>query len=173
MRQLVIFILIISALALSCYKGHGLSPTALGDNATGIRGTITFQGEWPDSTKEVRVAVLRQYPRGISDNDSLMAFVITNLVANSDTIPRGSETYDFAMQLEPDVYAWIIVAWFPDIPLYFLGVKELGAYYRDPDDMEIPTPVSVVNGIMTEGVDIIADFENIHNERPFFKRRTP
>ncbi len=173
MRQLWLYGLICAALVISCYQGHGLNPTAGGDSGTGIRGTITFQGTWPDSTKEVRVAVLRQYPHGITDNDSLMAFVITNLVANSDTIPRGSETYDFAMQLEPDVYAWVIVAWFPDIPLYFFGVKELGAFYRDPDDMEIPTPVNVVQGIMTEGVDIIADFENLKNDRAFFKRRMP
>lgn len=158
-------------LIISCYKGHGLSPSAEERDTSGIRGTVTFNGTWPDSTKEVRVAVLKKYPQGITDTDSLLAFVVTNLVAYGDTIPIHTQQYEYELPLEPDIYAWILVIWFPDIPLYFFGVKELGAYYKNPLDVELPTPVSVVPGMVTEGIDIIADFANLDREAPFFKRR--
>ena len=147
-------------LIISCYKGHGLSPSAEERDTSGIRGMVTF-----------RVAVLKKYPQGIADTDSLLAFVVTNLVAYGDTIPRFSEQYEYELPLEPDIYAWVLVIWFPDIPLYFFGVKELGAYYKNPLDVEFPTPVNVVPGMVTEGIDIIADFANLNRETPFFKRR--
>ena len=156
---------------LSCYKGHGLSPTVEESASAGIRGKITFVGAWPDSTKEVRVAVLKQYPQGMTDPDSILTFVLQNLAAFGDTIPRNVEQYDYEVPIEPDLYAWVLVVWFPDIPLYLFGVKELGAYYRDPDQIELPTPVNVVPGIVTPGIDITADFANIDREIPFFKRK--
>ena len=165
-----LFIAILS-LFTSCYKGHGLSPTAEQRDTSGIRGTITFTGTWPDSTKEVRVAVLRQYPQGMNDPDSLLGFVISNLAAFGDTVPRFVDHYDYNLPLEPGIYAWVLVIWFPDIEAYIFGVKELGAYYRDPLDMAIPTPVNVVAGIITPGIDITADLANIDRETPFFKRR--
>ena len=155
----------------SCYKGHGLSPTIDVGETSGIRGRITFTGTWPDTTREVRVAVLRNYPQGITDPDSLLAFVFQNLVTFSDTIPQFVEHYDYQLALEPGIYAWVLVAWFPDIPLYLFGVKELGAYYRVPDEREFPTPVSVVAGMVTEGIDIDADFANLNREEPFFRVR--
>jgi len=153
-----------------CYKGHGLNPNPQDSNFTGIRGHITFIGTWPDSTKEVRVAVLSQYPRGITHPDSLMGFVLQNLVAFSDTIPRFVQSYDYELPLEPGTYEWVLVAWFPDIPLYLLGVKELGAYYRNPGS-SIPMPVRVLPGVAVEGIDIVADFQNVFRQIPFFKTR--
>lgn len=171
MRQTILLSLACLILHLSCYKGHGLSPTAEEGNASGIQGRITFVGTWPDSTKEVRVAVLKRYPQGMTDADSILSFVIENLAAYSDTIPRYVDAYDYTFNLEPDVYAWVLVVWFPDIPLYFFGVKELGAYYQNPEQTDLPTPVNVVRGIITPGIDITADFANLDREIPFFKRR--
>lgn len=153
-----------------CYKGHGLSPNPQDSNFTGIRGHITFVGTWPDSTKEVRVAVLDKYPLGVTHPDSLMGFVLRHLVTFSDTIPRFVQSYDYELALEPGTYEWVLVAWFPDIPLYLLGVKELGAYYRNPG-ASIPTPIRVLPGVVVEGIDIVADFNNVSREIPFFKIR--
>jgi hypothetical protein len=155
---------------LSCIQGHGLSPTTSSGQQAGIRGRITFVGSWPDSTKEVRIAVLKQYPKGMNDPDSILAFVLGNLAAFSDTIPRNSRTYDYTLNLEPDLYAWVLVAWFPDITVYLFGVKELGAYYSDPQDTEYPTPVQVIPGAMTDGIDIEADFVRVDSETPFYKQ---
>ena len=171
MNRIILFFIICTLLVTACYKGHGLSPTTEAIGSSGIRGRITFTGTWPDSTKEVRVAVLKQYPKGMTDPDSILAFVINNLASFSDTIPRFSDYYDYELALEPDLYAWVVVIWFPDIPLYFFGVRELGAYYQDMIQTEYPTPVNVVPGMMIEGIDIIADFANLNRQSPFFKRR--
>jgi len=152
----------------SCYKGHGLDPgDQLSGRPSGIQGTITFQGEWPDSTKEVRIAVLKSYPAGMSDPDSLFTFVLENLIVFSDTIPRFIEEYDYELELKPDLYGWILVAWFPDNESYILGVKELGAYYGEIVE-GAPTPVHVSHGEMVEHIDMVADLANVQNEAPFF-----
>jgi hypothetical protein len=127
-------------------------------------------GAWPDSTREVRVIVLKNYAQGITDMLELMQFVQENYVEASDTIPRFSEQYDYEINLQPDEYGWVLVAWFPNIDFYFLGVKELGAYYEDPNDLEMPTSVTVLEDRMTVGIDMIADFANVQREWPFFKR---
>lgn len=171
MKRINLYVAIYALILVSCYKGHGLSPTAQGSDISGIIGRITFTGTWPDSTKEVRIAVLKRYPRGMTDPDSILSFVITNLAAFSDTIPRYIDQYDYQLTLEPDLYAWILVVWFPDIPVYLLGVRELGAYYKDQIQTELPTPVNVIPGLMTEGIDIIADFANLNRETPFFRTR--
>ena len=175
MKKYILFFAIGVLYILACYKGHGLSPTSPQDDNTGIQGHITFQGEWPDSTREVQVAVFKDYPYGITDTDSLLVFVINAYIGGelflSDTIPRFSTEYDYILPLEPDTYAWVLVIWYPDILNYREGVKELGAYYANPDDMKLPSPVRVMPGVLTPNIDITADFTNINRELPFFRAR--
>jgi hypothetical protein len=154
-----------SVLFLSCYEGHGLSPSAESVTNSGVSGRITFIGTWPDSTKEVRIAVLEEYPKGIENPDELFSFVLQHLVTFSDTIPRYVDHYDYELTLEPGEYGWILVAWFPEIENYLLGVKELGAYYETEQD---PSPVTVVRNYMTKGIDIEAVFDNVYQDTPFF-----
>jgi len=159
-----------SLLPVSCYRGHGLSPLEPNSGAiTGIQGRIVFSGHWPDSTKEVRVAVLSNYPIGMTHPDSLMAFVLANLVAFSDTLPRFVAECNYRLSLPVGSYAWVLVAWFPDIPLYLFGAKELGAYYRMGGTQKIPSPVHVIPGVMMEGINISADLNNVKRPVPFFK----
>ena len=101
----------------------------------------------------------------MTDPDSLFTFVIVNLAAMSDPVPLASEQYDFQLALEPSMYEWILVVWLPD---NLFGIKELGAYYSDPGD-PFPKGVEVPDGVMVEGINIVADFANIQNETPFFK----
>jgi len=61
------------------------------------------------------------------------------------------------------------VVWFPDIPLYLFGVKELGAFYRTSGPGGIPAPVHVIPGVMMEGINILADLNNAGRSVPFFK----
>jgi hypothetical protein len=154
----------------SCYRGHGLSPLAPDSNGTtGIRGKIVFSGAWPDSTREVRVAVLKDYPVAMHDPDSLLAFVLVNLTAFSDTLPRFSRECDYQINLPTGTYAWVLVAWFPDIPMYLFGVKELGAFYRMTGTQKTPSAVHVIPGVMMEGINISADLGNVKRQIPFFK----
>ncbi|MFH1940898.1 MAG: hypothetical protein ABIL68_02245 [bacterium] len=150
----------------SCYQGHGLSPP---EETSGIEGRITFIGAWPDSTKEVRIAVLKNFPEGMTDPDSLLNFVITNLSSLSDPLPMGIDHHDYQLLLDPGHYAWVLVVW---LPANLFGIKELGAYYLDPNNLTLPTPITVLAGVLLQGIDIVADFANVHNEKPFFKRES-
>ncbi|MBN1781272.1 hypothetical protein JW948_09125 [bacterium] len=157
----------------ACYHGHGLSPT--GEDAagsSGISGTIRFVGIWPDSTKQVNVIASKTYPEGLTDPDALYAFVFNELgighIVLSDTIPRHSSTHEYVFNLKPGLYEWILVVWFPDIQDYYFGVKELGAYYVS--SAEYPEPVYIKPGEIVENIDIVADFDMINRDIPFFKR---
>ncbi len=171
MKFFLIFILAFLS-AMACYKGHGLDPYDAEADISAIEGTVTFVGQWPDSTKEVRVAVMKEYPRGIQDEDSLLAFVISAYALGdlvfSDTIPKFIDSWNYHIEVKPDIYEWVLVAWFPDIPLYLTGVKELGAYYAD-SEASAPSPVQVIPGAATKSIDISADFKNVFNHRPFLK----
>jgi hypothetical protein len=153
----------------SCYQGHGLSPTAP-DSGSGIKGRVYFKGTWPDSTNRVFVIVSKTYPKGITDRDSLLAFVLQNLnngnILIGDTVPNFVGTFDYQVSLQPGRYEWVLVAWFP---ADLFGVKELGAYYRDPGDQILPTPIDVIPGVVIEGLNIEADFVNVKRTIPFFK----
>ncbi len=151
----------------SCYHGHGLSPPG---NISGIEGKVVFIGEWPDNTKEVWVVVLKEYPKDITDEAELFQFVLNNFV-DSTAIPLSVDQHDYQIILDPGVYGWILVAWFPNIDIWFLGVKELGAYYINPEFQTIPTPIEVEEGVLIGGIDIVANFANINRELPFFKPR--
>ena len=146
----------------SCYRGHGLDPTL---PPSGIRGHITFTGTWPDSTKEVRIAVLDAYPGEAAGLDTL-GFVMQHLVVFSDPLPLSVPSADYELKLKPGIYGWIVVAWFPDITDYIMGVKELGAFeYGTPGK---PASVIVTAGLFTEHIDINADFANVRRSSPFF-----
>lgn len=160
-------------LVISCHEGHGLSPTGLdAAGSSGISGTLSFVGDWPDSTLKVNVIASKTYPKNITNPDSLYSFVINEVLNGNivlgDTIPLGVEHDDYTLNLKPGMYEWILVAWFPDIPNYYHGVKELGAYYENSESL--PEPVYVRPGEIKENIDMIAHFKNIHREIPFFKK---
>jgi len=167
MRQIKWLSILLLLLMVSCYHGNGLSPPG---NISGIEGKIFFVGEWPGNTKEAWVVVLKEYPKGITDEAELFQFVLNNFV-DSTAIPLHVDQYDYQIALDPGIYGWILVVWFPDIEIWFLGVKELGAYYMNPEFQIVPTTVQVEEGVMIGGIDIVADFANINRELPFFKSR--
>lgn len=157
--------------AAACHKGHGLDPEAGIEDRAGIRGRITFTGTWPDSTKEVRIAAVRSYPHGVTDPDSLLAFMLNAFGSGelffSDTLARFTRSADYELELAPAEYEWILAAWFPDIPLYLAGVKELGAFRSD--SAAARTPVRVIPGSFTEGIDITADVNRAYGAEIFYK----
>lgn len=175
LKSLIMKSIIFSAITgfslFSCYRGYGLSPEGKdAASSSGISGTITFVGDWPDSTLNVRVIASQKYPLGIKDPDSLYTFIVQEFFAQrifqSDTIPNNVQQYAYTMNLKPGFYEWILVAWFPDISNYLMGVKELGAYYLASDS--IPESVYIVPGKYVENVDMLADFSNIYHDVPFF-----
>lgn len=158
-------------LLFACYKGHGLDPVTGIQDRAGIRGHISFTGVWPDSTREVRIAVMKSYPEGISDPDSLLSFMLNALNTGqlffSDTLTRFVAEQDYECDVEPGEYAWVLAAWFPDIMLYLTGVKQLGAYSDDPELTH--TPVHIMPGSFTEQIDIEADLNRAAGDVIFYK----
>ena len=169
-RICFISLLLVLFSATSCYKGHGLDPTAP-ESSSGIQGRVTFKGSWPDSTNQVLVIVSKTYPRGMTSRDSMLAFVVQNLtngnIVIGDTIPKFSDAYNYRVDLQPGLYEWVLVAWFPKD---LLGVKELGAFYRNPEKQILPSSIEVLPGVVIQGLNIAADFANINRSTPFFKR---
>jgi hypothetical protein len=169
-----VFVVLLPALLVlsGCYRGHGLDPVSGGADVAGIGGHVTFTGTWPDSTREVRVAVMKHYPEGVSDPDSLLGFVLNAFSSGelffSDTLPRFSTNCDYELALEPGNYEWVLVVWFPDIANYLLGVKELGGYSKEAGQTH--SSVAVIPGSITPGIDIDADFTNVYRDTPFYKR---
>jgi hypothetical protein len=156
-----------------CYQGHGLSPTG-GDAAasSGISGTIRFTGVCPDSTRQMNIVVSRKYPAGITNADSLYDFVISELYAGNivlgDTLSRYAAEITYLFNIDPGYYEWVLVVWFPDITDFYTGVKELGAYMAENGTRA--EPVYIRPGEILQNIDIVADFENVKRDIPFFKQ---
>lgn len=169
-RIFIISIALVLLSAMSCYKGHGLDPTSP-ESGSGIQGRVIFKGGWPDSTNQVLVIVSKTYPRGMTSRDSMLAFVVQNLTNGNimigDTIPKFSDAYDYRVDLKPGRYEWVLVAWFPED---LLGVKELGAFYQNPEKQALPSSIEVLPGVVIQGLNIVADFANISRPIPFFKQ---
>ncbi len=165
-------LVICSLLLPACYHGNGLSPAGKdAAGSTGISGTITLIGTPPDSTLMIRPVVSTIYPDSIRDADSLYTFIVNAVLSGSiilgDTLETNKAQIDYSINLKPGYYEWVLVAWFPDIPDYYYGVKELGAYYKSSG--ELPESVYIPPGEILTGIDITADFANIGRPLPFFK----
>ena len=171
-RALMLLACAICLVSAACYQGHGLDPLTAAEETSGISGTITFSGEWPDSTKEVRVAAFTTYPTGIKDKDSLLVYTLNALATGQlffgDTIPRNSAHYDYLLDLPRGRYEWVLVVWFPDTDNYIMGVKEIG-FYRQTATNTMQT-VRVMPATISPGIDMTADFKHVHNNSPFIGR---
>ena len=156
-----------------CYQGHGLSPTG-GDAASssGLTGRIHFIGVCPDSTRQINIVISKTYPAGITNPDSLYNFVFSEIYAGhivlGDTLPRNAAEIPYLFNIDPGYYEWVLVVWFPDIPDFYTGVKELGAYTTGNGSR--PEPVYIRPGEIVQNIDIVADFGNVNRDVPFFKQ---
>jgi hypothetical protein len=165
-------ICLMTLLALSCYKGNGLSPAAP-EPESGIQGTVRFKGAWPDSTDQVWVVVSKTYPEDITTLEACYQFVYEGFTRGTiivgDTIPNFIREYEYQFKIQPGSYEFLLVVWIPRGNLF--GLKELGAYYGNTVHPTLPAPVDVYPGVVTDHIDIQADFSNIDREMPFFKRK--
>jgi len=135
---------------------------------TGISGTITFLGDWPGSTKEIRLIISKYFYGNISDPDSQVSSVIEGFLNGEIIFGEQADlfcdTYDYHIELEPDLYEWISVFWFPDEPNYILLMKEIGRYSTTQGEENLPAAIDLRNGGYLTGININADFNHINNE---------
>ena len=124
----------------ACSTDHGLGPTV-----QGLRGTVHFNGAWPEDILEIRVVVSKSYPP-----ESFL-----DLSGYSDAIPLLSDSVSYEIELSPGTYALVAVAcrrspnW---------NTECLLGFYHRQDDPGTPRSVEVNSGVFTGSVDIGVDF---------------
>lgn len=139
-------ILIFLILILACSIDHGLGPTV-----QGIRGTVYFDGAWPDSILEARVAVFETYP--------VESFL--ELSGYSDSIPLASDSAAYEVRLTSGEYAFVVVVC-RSKPSWNAGCM-LG-FYHMPAAPHIPQAITVESGEFLEGIDINVEFTSLWPE---------
>ncbi len=126
---------ILILLLIHCNIDHGLEPVR-----SGIRGEITFTGEWPVQPGEVRLVSATQFPPA-DINDLILG----------EPIPTDISSYSYAFYLEPGSYKIVGAVWreqqaaweFSSIcGLYFEGSDSL-----TPGEIVIPSDTSVIREI--------------------------
>ena len=135
-----------------CACEHGLDAGPPGQS--GIAGRLHFSGQWPAEAEEVAVAVYENTPREVAELYQLSGW---------DTgVEVGAQTYDYFVPIERDgTYRWVIVAWRSKGSFWDFR-SLLGCYHAAGDTL--PTPVTVVLGQATGGVDIAVDFGVLSGE---------
>jgi hypothetical protein len=123
----------------SCSPDHGL-----GLEIQGIRGTVRFEGTWPDEILEVRVVVFKTYPP-----ESFL-----DLSGYSDPVPLLSRSISYEIELAAREYAFVAVAC-RKTPYW--NTECLLGFYHTPDEPQTPEPVTVPSGRFKDGVDITVD----------------
>lgn len=127
----------------SCSVDRGLGPTT-----QGIRGTVIFEGSWPDTIKEARVAVLRTYP----------ATSVTDLAGFSAGIEPGADEVVYVIELSQGTYPFVGVVCRTGAEWDASSIECVLGYYEEPGSIGTPAAVHVAAGTFTDSVDIAVRF---------------
>lgn len=113
---------------------------------------MTLNGEWPEDTAVVAVALLQEKP-ATSD--------ISLLVKFTEPDSFGVSSFDYLWILEPGIYGYLAVAWMREGDNLFdlTSWVELG-FYPDPGSPGEPGEVVVVAGV-NRRIDLVGDFANV------------
>ncbi len=121
----------------------------IGPILSGIKGTITLAGNWPDTAEEVRLITSRTFPPAFED------LVIGN------KIPSDASSYTYEFNLRPDMYKLVGVAWRAAGTVWDL--TSICGYYVIGTDSLSPTEVIVeTNDSYVENVDIYVNRNKAH-----------
>ncbi len=165
------FLFTCGALFLQCDVDHGLSVDDPTESVRqGIRGRITFSGNWPRNVAEARLVATSNFPP--DPTESLDTFIF------SDPIQVGISSLDYGLSLNPATYQIIAVilretgkAW--DIGNILAVHSPLSACTIIPD---LENPITVAPGAsIVEGVDIAVDLTkgSITGQVQFTGQRPP
>lgn len=118
----------------------------------GIAGGVVYRGTAPDSTEWVRLGVFEQVPA------SVIEFLTFSAI--SDPLPLDADSTSYVLGLQTGLYRWLPVVWkqagvpIPD------GLRVLGWYNMTDGAVGEPAPFLVDAELATEGIDLIADYDN-------------
>jgi hypothetical protein len=136
-----------------CNIDHGLTVDDLTEKIqSGIKGTIIFNGAWPDDIIEARLVATADFPPDPADPLQEFKF--------SDPIPVGVDTFDYAFPLEPDTYR--LIGFIAREKGQDLNISNLLAVYSPLDPCTIiPDPAAAVivesDSSIVEGINISVD----------------
>jgi len=140
----------------------GIEPAA--PTPTGFSGTVTFTGIWPEGIQRTHVVVFNHLLQSSAD------FSIPNLSFVVNPIPYGSKTFTYnsitdnftsILQVTPGDYKYIIVAQ-SKTPAISYDRKDwfVVGVYTTTGDQSKPGTMSIIDGMITPGIDINVDFNN-------------
>ena len=135
---------------------NGLTPRLVG-----IRGTVTFNGALPDSTDVVYVVAYATFPTSQAELFSFQPLPPPTLLLDSAS---RATPQPYQVPLPCGTYHWVLAAWKKQGALSPANADSLlreAGYYRDPADTTQPGVVTV-NGAVTDSIDFLVDFTNMH-----------
>lgn len=150
--SLLTLIILISSIYhfISCDVDHGLSVDDLSEKIKhGIKGTIIFNGTWPEDIVESRLVASVSFPPNPADTLSF-----------SDPIPLGVDRFDYEFSLKPEKTYRLIAAVFREKEKSWEISNVLAVYSQKPDVFGLLFPDSVVvesDTSIVEGVDLFID----------------
>jgi hypothetical protein len=135
-------------MALRCEIDKGLGPLT-----SGISGTITFRGTWPENTEQILVVASTDFPpQSISQLDM------------GEPLPLNVDSAHYTIYLPPGLYRAIAVVW--KEKGYEWNVNNIiGVYFAGSDSLS-PGQVQVPDGAVVKGVNMVANFKRA---RPHFE----
>lgn len=131
----------------------------------GISGTVTFVGDWPAGIQRTHIVMFKD------PLNSPEAFNILNLKYVSLEIPYGSQSYNYNTTepayipesgfLASGEYSYLAVAQSetPELSLVREDWFVAGLYFAQGDSTS-PGKVTISSGVITDGINILCDFDN-------------
>lgn len=117
-----------------------------------IAGKITYEGNWPEDTQLLLLAVYRQKPT------SDMQFLLFENVDYTQPVFVDSSTYRLAVG--SGVYNYVVLYWVGKKISNLTDLIELG-YYESPENPGQPGKIDIASGERKEDVHIHVNFDAI------------
>lgn len=156
LRVRLVWVLMLLSAVVSC--DGGLAPPEPGKGPPYLTGLITYRN-WPpaDSIVDLRVVLFKNFPpRDIVQEVLSGQAVVHPPIGDTSLVPFFVDSLRYGFSAAAGTYAYLVVAqqYGPSIQKDWRAV---GQYDLDADPL-IPSPVTLVDGDTTRGIDIAVDF---------------
>ncbi len=149
---------------LSCQEG--VSPDD-GQKESFLSGKIIIvsgKESWPppDSSKELRIIVVPQYPPY-----NIFADILEGRAYLSDTLPRFVDTitYSTKIQRTPMPEAYILAS----LRFGTISQQRMIGFYKSNQESKVPDKLYIGKGIHLKNLNIFVDFKNLPEQKPVEK----
>ena len=169
-RSLATRLVAFAGLTVGC--NGGLEPTPVCPTTlVGICGTVTFQGQLPDSLKDSTQAVfIIAYKNFPTAPESLFHFA----PFPPPVVPTNNASYVYTLSLPAGRYEWVLAVWEKKsaAPLSAQNadtlLREVGFYTGGSDITSHGSGAVTVTGTHVDGIAFVIDFSNMHRICTYF-----